>query len=204
MSAVGKSQVTAWKDLLETKGLSDTAPALEDYGISCENDMLRLDEDDLVALCSKLKQFFPSKILRKWVQGLVNEQRAASFMKNDSAAKQHSTSPPSEDGGDEDEDEQENWNEDEDADADEDSDEENEEAHGGAAGEQGVGDSKSILVLVVPEVPVLETAICVCVYHCSTYDKPVRVGGGVCVCVVVSLCCSTGVRCGAFGSEYTM
>ena len=127
MSAVGKSQVTAWKDLLETKGLSDTAPALEDYGISCENDMLRLDEDDLVALCSKLKQFFPSKILRKWVQGLVNEQRAASFMKNDSAAKQHSTSPPSEDGGDEDEDDQENGNEDEDADADEDSDEEDEE-----------------------------------------------------------------------------
>ena len=49
------------------------------------------------------------------------------------------------------------------------------------------------LVLVVPEVPVLESAICVC--HYSTYDKPVRVGGGVCVCVscnylalVVSLC----------------
>ena len=102
-----------------------------------------MDEDDLVALCSKLKQFFPSKILRKWVQGLVNEQRAASFMKNDSAAKQHSTSPPSEDGGDEDEDEQENGNEDEHADADEDSDEEDKEVHGGAAGEQGAGDGKS-------------------------------------------------------------
>jgi hypothetical protein len=68
MSAVGKSQVTAWKDLLETKGLSADAPALEDYGLSWENDMLRLDEDDLVALCSKLKPF-PSKLLRKWVQG---------------------------------------------------------------------------------------------------------------------------------------
>ena len=93
-------------------------------------------------MCSKLKPF-PSKLLRKWVQGLVNEQRAAAFMKDDSAAKQHSTSPPLEDEGDEDEDEQENWNEDEDADADEDSDAEDEEAHGGAAGEQGAGDSKS-------------------------------------------------------------
>ena len=86
MLAVGKSQVTAWKDLLETKGLSAAAPALEDYGLSCENDMLRLDEDDLVALCSKLKVFL-SKLLRKWVQGLVYEQRAAAFMKDDSAAK---------------------------------------------------------------------------------------------------------------------
>ena len=40
----------------------------------------------------------------------------------------------------------------------------------------------------------------VCVYYCSTYDKAVRVGGGVCVslscnylALVVSLCCSTGV-----------
>jgi hypothetical protein len=133
MLAVGKSQVTAWKDLLETKGLSAAAPALEDYGLSCENDMLRLDEDDLVALCSKLKVFL-SKLLRKWVQGLVYEQRAAAFMKDDSAAKHHSTSPPSEDEGDEDEDYQENGNEDADTDADEDSDEEDEEAHVGAAG----------------------------------------------------------------------
>jgi ABC-type Zn2+ transport system substrate-binding protein/surface adhesin len=145
MSAVGKSQVTAWKDLLETKGLSAAAPALEDYGMSCENDMLRLDEDDLVVLCCKLKPF-PSKLLRTWVQGLVYEQRTASSMKDDSAAKQHCTSPPSEDGGDEDEDEQENGNEDEHADADEDSDEEDEEAHGGAAGEQGARDPKSIYV----------------------------------------------------------
>ena len=60
-----------------------------------------------MALCTKLKPF-PSKLLRKWVQGLVHEQRAVTFMKDDSAAKQHSTSPPSEDERDEDEDEQEN------------------------------------------------------------------------------------------------
>jgi hypothetical protein len=64
-------------------------------------------------------------------------------------AKQHSTSPPSEDEGDEDEDEQENGNEDEDADKDEDSDEEDEEAHGGAAGEQGAGDSKSDVTVLL-------------------------------------------------------
>ena len=58
------------------------------------------------------------------------------------------------------------------------------------------------LVLAVPEVPVLESVmcVCVCVYYCSTYEKAVRVGGLVCVCVsfnyfalVLSLCCSTGV-----------
>ena len=51
------------------------------------NDMSLLDEDDLVVLC-KLKPF-PSKLQRKWVQGLVAEQRAAAFMKDASAAKQH-------------------------------------------------------------------------------------------------------------------
>jgi len=42
--------------------------------------------------------------------------------------------------------------------------------------------------------------VCVCVYYCSTYEKDVRVGGLVCVCVsfnyfalVLSLCSSTGV-----------
>ena len=66
-------------------------------------------------------------------------------MKDASAAKKHSTSPPLEDRGDEDEEEEENRDEDkdEDADAAEDSDEEDEEAHGGAAGEQGAGDGKS-------------------------------------------------------------
>jgi hypothetical protein len=34
------------------------------------------------------------------------------------------------------------------------------------------------LVPAVPEVPVLESSICVCVcsYYCSTYEKAVRVG----------------------------
>jgi hypothetical protein len=73
------------------------------------------------------------------------------------------------------------------------------------------------LVLAVLEVPVLESAIyvCVCVYYCSTYDKAVRVRG-VCVCVfqlfytrsesllLDRCCCSTGVRGGALGSESTM
>jgi hypothetical protein len=51
------------------------------------------------------------------------------------------------------------------------------------------------LVLAVPEVPVLESAIyvCVCVYYCSTHDKAVRVGGGVCVCVGVSLLCKRSI-----------
>jgi hypothetical protein len=60
-------------------------PILEEYGLSCENDMSLLEEKDLVVLCSKLKPF-PSKLLRKWVQGLVAEQRVAAFMKHASAA----------------------------------------------------------------------------------------------------------------------
>ena len=104
--------------------------------------MSLVDEDDLLTLCSKLKPF-QSKLLRKWVQGLVAEQRAAAFMKDASAAKNHSTSPPLEDKGAEDEDEEENGDEDADADADEDSDEEDKEVHGGAAGERGAGDGKS-------------------------------------------------------------
>jgi hypothetical protein len=42
--------------------------------------------------------------------------------------------------------------------------------------------------------------VCVCVYYCSTYEKAVRVGGLVCMCVslnyfalVLSLYSSTGV-----------
>jgi hypothetical protein len=93
MLTVGKSQDTAWKDVLDTKGLSDAAPILEEYGLSCESDMSLVDEEDLVVLCSKLK-LFQSKLLHKWVQGLVAEQRAAAFMKDASAAKKHSTSPP--------------------------------------------------------------------------------------------------------------
>ena len=139
MSTVGESQDPPWKDVLYTKGLSAAATILEEYGLSCESDMSLVDEDDLVVLCSKLKPF-QSKLLRKWVQGLGAEQRAAAFMKDASAAKNHSTSPPLEDKGEEDEDE---GGEDADADEDEDSDEEDKEVHGGAAGEQGAGDGKS-------------------------------------------------------------
>ena len=142
MSTVGESQDPPWKDVLYTKGLSAAATILEEYGLSCESDMSLVDEDDLVVLCSKLKPF-QSKLLRKWVQGLGAEQRAAAFMKDASAAKNHSTSPPLEDKGAEDEDEEENGDEDADADEDEDSDEEDKEVHGGAAGEQGAGDGKS-------------------------------------------------------------
>jgi hypothetical protein len=142
MSTVGKSQDPPWKDVLYTKGLSAAATILEEYGISCESDMSLVDEDDLVVLCSKLKPF-QSKLLHKWVQGLGAEQRAAAFMKDASAAQNHSTSPPLEDKGEEDEDEEENGDEDADADEDEDSDEEDKEVHGGAAGEQGAGDGKN-------------------------------------------------------------
>ena len=142
MSTVGESQDPPWKDVLYTKGLSAAATILEEYGLSCESDMSLVDEDDLVVLCSKLKPF-QSKLLRKWVQGLGAEQRAAAFMKDASAAKNHSTSPPLEDKGEEDEDEEENGDEDADADEDEDSDEEDKEVHGGASGERGAGDGKS-------------------------------------------------------------
>ena len=72
--------------------------------------MSLVDEEDLLVLCSKLKQF-QSKLLRKWVQGLGDEQRAAAFMKDASAANKHNTSPPLEDKGKEDEDEEENGDE---------------------------------------------------------------------------------------------
>ena len=125
MSTVGKSQNAAWQNLLDTQGLSDAAPILEEYGLSCESHISMVDEEDLVVLCTKLRPF-QNKILRKWVQELGAAKRAAAFMKDASTAKKV---------------EEENGDEDEDADAD--SDEEDEEAHGGAAGEQGAGDSKS-------------------------------------------------------------
>ena len=66
MLTVGKSQDPAWKDVLDTKGLSAAATILKEYGLSCESDMSLVDEEDLAVLCSKLKQF-QSKLLRKWV-----------------------------------------------------------------------------------------------------------------------------------------
>ena len=77
------------------------------------------------------------------------------------------------------------------------------------ASQESDDDRKWTLVCTVPRFSQLlyrykpksiSDSLCVCVYCCSTYDKAVRVGGGVCVCVscnylalVLSLCCSTGV-----------
>jgi hypothetical protein len=63
---------TAWRDLLASKGLSGDAPVLELYGLSCENDLSILVQEDLNTLSSQLKQFH-SRILRTWVQGLAAE-----------------------------------------------------------------------------------------------------------------------------------
>jgi hypothetical protein len=90
-----------------------------------KNEMSLLDEDDLMTLCSKFKQF-QSKLLRKWVQGLADEKRAAADMHDAPAADKHSNSPPSEDEGEVEDDEEENGDKDEDDDEDEDSDVEDE------------------------------------------------------------------------------
>jgi hypothetical protein len=74
MSAGGKPRDTAWRDLLASKGLSGAAHVLEEYGLSCENDMSLLVQEDLNSLGSKLKQFH-SRILRTWVQGLAAEDQ---------------------------------------------------------------------------------------------------------------------------------
>ena len=46
MLTVGKSQDPAWKDVLDTKGLSAAATLLEEYGLSCESDMSLVDEEE--------------------------------------------------------------------------------------------------------------------------------------------------------------
>ena len=69
MAAV-KPHDNVWKDLLELKGLSAVASVLQEYGLSCEADVSRLDETDLGALTSKLKPL-QSNLLGKWVQGLA-------------------------------------------------------------------------------------------------------------------------------------
>jgi hypothetical protein len=102
MSAGGKPRDTAWRDLLASKGLSGAAHVLEEYGLSCENDMSLLVQEDLNTLSSQLKQFH-SRILRTWVQGLAAEdehhkrdkKRAAGDVNDGPAAKKHSNSPPS-------------------------------------------------------------------------------------------------------------
>ena len=93
---------TAWRDLLASKGLSGAALVLEGYGLSCENDLSLLVQEDLNTLSSQLKQFH-SRILRTWVQGLAVEdehhkrdkKRAAGDVNDGPAAKKHSNSPPS-------------------------------------------------------------------------------------------------------------
>jgi hypothetical protein len=50
MLTVGKSQDPAWKDVLDTQGLSAAATILEEYGLSCESDMSLVDEEDLAVL----------------------------------------------------------------------------------------------------------------------------------------------------------
>ena len=50
MSAGGKPRDTAWRDLLASKGISGDASVLEEYGLSCENDMSLLVQEDLNAL----------------------------------------------------------------------------------------------------------------------------------------------------------
>jgi len=68
--APDKPHDDVWKYLLEHKGLAAAASVLEEYGLSCEADVSRLDEEDLGALTSKLKPL-QSNLLRKWVQGLA-------------------------------------------------------------------------------------------------------------------------------------
>ena len=70
MSEVGKEyHDTTWRDILTNKGLSRAAPVLEKYGLSCENDMSLLEQEDLIALDNKITQFH-IKILCTWVQRL--------------------------------------------------------------------------------------------------------------------------------------
>ena len=168
MSSGGNPRNTARRDLLASKGLSGAAPVLEGYGLSCENSLSILVQEDLNTLSSKLKQFH-SRILLTWVQGLASEdqhhkrdkKRAAGDVNDAPAVKEHSNSPPSaeiqeqegtkhigqededEDEEEEDEDEEDTGDEDKDTDQDEDSDEGDKEASCGASGEQeGVGDGK--------------------------------------------------------------
>jgi hypothetical protein len=102
MSPGANAHNTAWRDLLASKGLSGAASVLEGYGLSCENDLSLLVQEDLNTLSSQLKPFH-SRILRTWVQGLTVEdehhkrdkKRAAGDVKDAPAAKKHSNSPPS-------------------------------------------------------------------------------------------------------------
>ncbi len=50
MSEGGKPYDSGWRDLLARKGLSGDAPVLDQYGLSCENDIPLLVQEDLIAL----------------------------------------------------------------------------------------------------------------------------------------------------------
>ena len=73
------------------------------------------------------------------------------------------------------------------------------------------------LVLAVPEVPVMESAMCVCVFITAVPMKKLFAWGDWCECVCLLIiffcsesllldrcCCSTGVCAGALGSESTL
>jgi hypothetical protein len=102
MLSCANTHNTARRDLLASKGLSGAASVLEGYGLSCENDLSLLVQEDLNTLISQLKQFH-SRILRTWVQGLAVEdehhkrdkKRADGEVKDAPAAKKHRNSPPS-------------------------------------------------------------------------------------------------------------
>ena len=64
-----------WKDLLERKGLSTVESVLKEYRLSCEADVLRLDETDLGSLSSKLRSLQGNLLPHKWVQGLKLSHR---------------------------------------------------------------------------------------------------------------------------------
>ena len=57
MSTVKKSQDPAWKDVLDTKGLSAAATILEEYGLSCESDMLRRSSPPVLSPCVSTRVF---------------------------------------------------------------------------------------------------------------------------------------------------
>jgi hypothetical protein len=55
---------------LEGLSLATVTSVLEEYGLSCEADVLRLDETDLGSLSSKLRLLQGNLLPCKWVHGL--------------------------------------------------------------------------------------------------------------------------------------
>ena len=54
----------------DKKGAFRDTPVLDQYGLSCENDMSLLVQEDLITLGIKITRFH-SRILCTWVHGLV-------------------------------------------------------------------------------------------------------------------------------------